>query len=307
MLSEILDHRLVFVSGKGGVGKTTTAMLLALFAAKKKKRTLIVEMNSSGLIAPLFNTSSNGQEEISLAPYISGINLSPNKCFEEYVLKRLHFKALYQAFFNNKFVSNFLDAIPGLNDILMLGKIYDLERQYKNKLMAQRTYDLVIVDAPATGHGLSTLEVPRVLRSAVKIGPLNSHATDILNMLADKKKTIFCLVTLAEEMPVNESREYINALKERTNLNFGPLFVNAVMPEIKSLSRSIPSTESGINTIKNYHNLAVERAKLNQIYIKKINEFFPDFKKIVLPFQFNEIRDYRGLIPLLHLLTEGSS
>ncbi len=299
-LNDLFQKRLIFVSGKGGVGKTTVSILLALLAAQHKKKTLLVEMNTSGRVAPVFKCDSLSHEAIALAPYISGINLNPQKCFEEYVLKQIHFKKIYDVFFNNKYVINFIRAVPGLNEILMLGKIYELEKKYKNRALGNREYDLIIVDAPATGHGLSALEVPEVVKSAVKIGPLHKRAQHILDLLGDSGKTRFCLVTLAEEMPVSESREYVCALKERTQLSFGPLFINAVMPGVQKITKiNLKKLGSQGKILADYYDLALKRSQLNAFYIEEINKSFSDFNKITVPYQFEglkELKDFDFII-----------
>lgn len=300
-LSTLLQKRLIFVSGKGGVGKTTLSVLLALIAARQKKNTLLVEMNTTGRVAPIFDTDSVPHKELPLAPYLSGINLIPRFCFEEYVIKRIRFKTIYNTFFNNTFVNNFIDAVPGLNPILMLGKILELERQIKNRLSDQPQYDLIIVDSPATGHGLSALEVPNVLKSAVKIGPLHHHAVQILDLLGNAEKTVFCLVTLAEELPVAESEEYLQALKERTQLHFGPLFINAVMPQVQTVKLKRKPPEATAIFWK-YYELAQRRAELNRFYTDRIEKNFPDLKRIVIPFQFHGLNRHKDFLPLVQAM-----
>lgn len=305
-LHDLLAKRLVFVSGKGGVGKTTVAVLLGLIAAKKKKRVLLVEMNSSGRLAPIFQAGEIGYEETALAPSISGTNLSPKRCLEEFVIKQVRFRALYQTFFNNKYVTNFLSATPGLSEVLMLGKIYELERQLKNRMFREYQYDFIVVDAPATGHGLSMLEVPQVLERAVKVGPLHKKAVNINEILADRERTAFCLVTLAEEMPFSESLEYVRDLRAKTQIHFGPLFVNAVMPRLPrfALPQGLPE---GLGLYGEYYRLARERGDLNDAYVKKITEAFADFECIILPFQFGgllQLADFRGLA---QTVVEGAS
>lgn len=284
-LAELFKKRLIFVSGKGGVGKTTVAVLLGLVAAHAKKRVLIVEMNSSGRVAPIFGSDAAVGEEVALAPYISGLNLSPKRCFEEFVLSQVRFRAIYETFFNNKYVTNFMGATPGLNEILMLGKIWELEREMRSRLFREKQYDLVIVDAAATGHGLSCLEVPNVLESVVKVGPLYKKAHLINELLADTEKTAMCLVTLAEEMPVTESIEYVQALRTRTKLAFGPIFINAIIPEPASV-RMPSDVPKSLQVYVDYHRLARERAALQRTYLKVIAEKFADFERIQLPFAF---------------------
>ena len=297
-LTELLQRRVIFVSGKGGVGKTSISIMLALLAARKQKKTLLVEMNSTGRVPPIFEVPSTGFEEIPLLPYITTINLSPRNCFKEYVMRLLFFTRLYKTFFENKYVNNFLNAAPGLDEFLMFNKITSLEDEFSNQFVSRLKYDLIIIDAPATGHGLSALEVPGFLASGVKIGPLNKQANRILDLLDDRRKTAFCLVTLAEEMPVCESEDYIKALKERTGLGFGPIFVNAIMPQVEAVSVS-DSLPANLQIFQNYYNLAKERAQLNQEYLEEINKRFPDFEKIIIPFQFQGLHTSMDFKPLI--------
>lgn len=310
-LDELLKKRLIFISGKGGVGKTSVAVLLAHIAAHKKKRVIIVEMNSTGRVAPLFGTDAEPGEEVALAPHISGINLSPKRCFEEFVLTQVRFRAIYETFFNNKYVTNFVAAIPGLNEILMLGKIWEMERDMKSRLFREKQYDLVIVDAPATGHGLSSLEVPNVLESAVKAGPLYKKAVAINELLADAEKTAMCLVTLAEEMPVTESIEFIAALRARTRLAFGPVFVNALVKAPAKIAAAMENKTDwpqDLEVYAAYYRLARDRAKLQKESLKVIDESFADFDRIHIPLVFTGLdraADFSGLAASLSYQGSG--
>lgn len=300
-LTELLSKRLIFISGKGGVGKTTVCILLAKLAASQKKKTLLIEMNSSGRIAPLFGADPS-DEEIPLGPYISTINLTPKNCFEEYVLMQIRFKTIYEVFFNNKFVTNFINATPGLSEVLLLGKIYDLERQKQSKLSNKPLYDLIIVDMPATGHGLSAMEVPHVIESAVKVGPLHSNAQKMNQLFGNAEKTAFSLVTLAEEMPVTETKEYADALKAKTNVHFGPLFINNIMPEVPSIQTKAKNVPEDLKIYWQYYDLAWHRHELNQNYLSELEKLFPDFNKINLPMQFHELNTVKDFDPLVHQL-----
>jgi len=296
-LSHILEKRLIFISGKGGVGKTALSDMLAKHAALNKKKTLLVELNSTGKIATVFDCEGHAKREIPLAPYISSINLNPKTCFEEYVIKHIKFKALYKTLFNNKFVGNFIKAVPGLNEILMLGKIYDLEKETSSKVASELKYDLIIVDAPATGHGLSTLEVPNIIKSAIKVGPLHKHAIEIGGLLNDEDKTLFCLVTLAEEMPVTESIDYMKVLAEKKLIPTGPIFINAVMPTVEKIKK--PAKMNDPHLFWEYYNLAKERAALNQYYIDVIQENFKKNALSIIPYDFNglsTLNDYDKLL-----------
>jgi anion-transporting ArsA/GET3 family ATPase len=299
---ELMTKRLIFVSGKGGVGKTSVATLIGTAAAMRKKNALLVEMNSGGRIPPLFDAVPAPDREIPLAPYLTALDITPKACFEEYVLMQIRFKAIYEVFFNNTFVTNFLGAVPGLNEILMLGKIYDLERRERRDASHAKSYDLVVVDMPATGHGLSAMEVPHVLQSVVKVGPLHANAVKMNALFADEARTAFCLVTLAEEMPVCETIEYAKGLNEKTDVCFGPLFVNGVMPEIAKIKSPKSALPAELMIYRDYHRLAESRYALNREYRREIARDFTDFTRIELPYRFEGLDhadDFRRLAEVL--------
>ncbi len=307
-LSDLLDKRLILLSGKGGVGKTTLAVSLALAASRLKKRTLIVEMNSTERVAPYFGLTQIGHHEIALAPYLTAINLSVASCFEEYVVAQIRFKKLFDAFFNNKFVTSFLNAIPGFNELLMIGKIFELERQVKNKASGELLYDLIIVDSPATGHGVSTFEVPKIVTEAVRIGPIKNQAGKILDLLTDPKKTAFCVVSLPEEMPVVESTELIASVKKRLGIRIGCLFLNAVYPqrftktEADQINREQKGLEEELYPYFAYARLYSERSKLHDYYEKELAQLNKGIECIKLPYVFEPMTKAKDLYPLVEEL-----
>ena len=285
------------MSGKGGVGKSTLSVLLGLAAAERGKTALIVETNSSGRIAPIFGVDQAPHKVVRLTRNLGAINLLPENSFKEYALSVVSFKAIYNAVFTNKYVSNFLNAAPGLDEFMMLAKIDKLVQE-KQKLSSKPTFDIVIVDAPATGHALSLLEVPAIIASAIRLGPPHKHARSILSLLADTEQTALCAVTLAEEMPVCESEEFVRDLGEKTKVSLGPLFVNAVMPAPAEASAS-QRANGDLSFLNDYYRLARSRAALNQHYLEEINKRFPGLDKIVLPFQFNPLRSHEAFAPLV--------
>ena len=230
MLDLVLNKRLVIFSGKGGVGKTTMAISLGLMAARLGKKTLLVEMNSPERVAGFFGLKAIGYKETVCQKNLSGINVNPKDCFEEYILQRIHFKKVFDTFVNNRFVTSFLNAVPGFNELMMVGKIYDLAAHRHS----QKPYDLIIVDGPATGHGASAFEVPQIVYNAVKVGPLHSQSKKMIDFLQDKTMTVFCPVTLLEEMPIVEMTELISRIKAKLGIGVGPIFVNAYQKNIFS-------------------------------------------------------------------------
>lgn len=216
-LEELLSRRLLIVSGKGGVGKTTIALALGLIAAQRGKKTIVAEVNSEEQLAHLLERPPLGYEETELLPGLWGINILPKKSFEEYVLLQIRLKTLYRAVFENRFVRHFIEATPGLSDLMCIGKVYSLTNRH----------DLVIVDAPATGHGVALLAIPSIVSRAIRVGPLKTEAEKVDLLLHDPQRTAVVLVTLPEEMPVMEAVELRTRLEEM-GLSLGPFFLNQV-------------------------------------------------------------------------------
>lgn len=293
-LNEILNKRLLIVSGKGGVGKTSVAASLGLIASKLGKKTLIAEVNSAERIAQLFGTKKIGYKETAIAENLHAINIDPRSAFEEYIIEQIHSKRIYSLVFENKFVRSFLDATPGLNELLEIGKIWSLADRDQNPSGTGPKYDLVIVDAPATGHGLAFLEVPQVVTKAIRVGPLKTKAALISKLIQDKDKTLLIITTLAEEMPVNETLEMIQKAKKDVNVATGPVVVNAVFStvfpeneaaEVKEILEK-NNDDGAIQQIENVLHLFQKRASLHHFYINKLQLSLEDKTLAILPFLF---------------------
>ncbi len=198
----VLDCRVVLVTGKGGVGKTFVSALLALRAARSGKRVLLCETFGCQRVSELFGVVSRGYTPTLVAPNLWTSSLTSEQALEEYLLRVLKFRKLYDLVFRNRVMGPFMAAVPGLHDLIQLGKVWDLERSRERGAPA---WDLLVVDAPATGHGLSMLGSPRAMMELTVAGPFHDHAADIARLLEDPARTAAVLVTLAEEMPVRET------------------------------------------------------------------------------------------------------
>jgi len=269
-LDELLTKKLLIVSGKGGVGRTTLSLLLALYCAKNNKNVCLVEMSTSERIAPYFGLKSLGYSEVSLAPRLSGIHLTPSDCFEEYIVRQIKFKKLFDTFVNNKFVTYFLNAVPGFNELLMIGKIHDLVVKRKADVGTGPEYDMVIVDGPATGHGVSAFEVPQIVSKAVSMGPLKSQSESILKLIKDPDKCVFCPVTLGEEMPVQECLELVSNIKSKLGISLGPVFFNQfhASPFISSEEEKIEAgcDDIDLGSYYLYGNLKIQKSRMHAHY-----------------------------------------
>ena len=221
-----LRPKILIVSGKGGVGKTTVAAALALVAARAGRRVCIAEVDRKGTLPRLFGGGQLDYEPKELSPGVWGMNIIPEEALAEYLDVQYHMKRISKAFTSTHFVDYITTAAPGLKDILILGKVWYLEQD------RGQTFDTIVVDAPAAGHMLTFLSAPAGLSDAVRVGPIRRQAEWLAQMLRDPDRARVHLVSLAEEMPVTETLETAEALEGRLGINTGTVFANAVYREL---------------------------------------------------------------------------
>lgn len=235
LIDEFLEPRILIVSGKGGVGKTTVTAGLALVAARQGRKVCIAEVDRNGGLPALLGASSVGYDPKELSPGLWAMNIVPENALAEYLDVQYHMKRISRVFTHSHFTDYITAAAPGLKDILVLGKVWYLE-QNRWTGNVSHTFDTIILDAPAAGHMRTFLAAPSGLSDAVRVGPVRRQADWILNMLRDPRRTRVHLVTLPEEMPVTETLETSRALHRELRISEGVTFVNAVYPE--SLDRT---------------------------------------------------------------------
>ena len=230
-MPQITDLQFVFVIGKGGVGKTTASAALALAAASRGKRVLIALCNSSheGLSSLLGGPPLTHRIR-TLLPGVDAVNMVPEEALAEYGQMVLKVRALYKALFGNAAARAFLHGTPGIDTWALLGKAFF--HATETLPSGERRYDMVIVDAPATGHGLSMLRVPEVIVGAAPPGLLRREAERALTLFHDEARSGVLMVTLAEEMPVTESLELHAALREELHLPLAGVVVNRLNPAL---------------------------------------------------------------------------
>ena len=229
-MSELFEKRLVFVTGKGGVGKTTVAAALGLAAARAGKRTIVCEVARQERVSRAFHREGVGPNEAELADDLYAISIDPQRALEEYLEDQLGSRRLAQLMFGNRIFDYFVAATPGARELTSIGKVWELAQlQRRNRRAAP--YDLVILDAPASGHGVGMLETPRTFRDAVRVGTINRQAGQIHSFLTDPAKTAVVAVALPEEMPVNETVELEARLDREMGMAVDHVIVNAVLPE----------------------------------------------------------------------------
>lgn len=230
MSKDLLDLDFVFVVGKGGVGKTTVSAALALAAARRGKRVLVAMCNAKERLSSLLEVPPIGHVNQRILDNVDAVNMTPDKALEEYGMMVLRVKALYKAVFENKFVGAFLRGTPGMDAWAMLGKAYYHTTETDES--GRKRYDLVILDAPATGHGLDMLRVPKVIVDVAPPGLLRREAERALELFRDGSRSGVVVVTLPEDMPVNETIELHSALHDELHMPVAKLVVNRVVPQL---------------------------------------------------------------------------
>jgi anion-transporting ArsA/GET3 family ATPase len=207
----------VIVAGKGGVGKTTVTAALAVTAARAGSSVLIVEVEGKSGLPTMFDTPALSYDEVDLDLRIRARFLTSDAALVDY-LETHGMRRISKRLIASGALEVVATAVPGMKDILVLGKIKSLDEM--------RAADLIIVDAPAAGHAVSFLLSPRGLLDAVRVGPINKQAADVVALLSDPARCQVMLVTLPEETPVSEVIETAYAIEDRAGVALGPVIVN---------------------------------------------------------------------------------
>ncbi|HEY5245330.1 MAG TPA: ArsA family ATPase [Acidimicrobiales bacterium] len=220
----LLDLRLVFVTGKGGVGKTTVAAALAQLAAERGQRVLACEVDAKGDLSSLFEAPPTGFTEREIAPGVFAMSMDTEASLREYLKLNLKIPVVGRIGPLAKAFDFVATAAPGVREILTVGKLcYEVREGH---------YDLVVVDAPATGHIVSQLAAPQAINDLVKVGLIRTQTDWMLDILSDPTRTGLVAVTTPEEMPVAETLELADRVAAETTVRLSGVVVNRVLPEL---------------------------------------------------------------------------
>lgn len=285
-------HRFLFVVGKGGVGKTTVATTIAFAAASQGKRVLLAMCNAKERVSSLLGVPPVGSKNVNVMPNLDAVNMVPKEALEEYGLMVLRSRTLFRAVFENSVVSSVLRGTPGIEAWSMLGKAY-----FHTKEMlpdGRPRYDLVIVDAPATGHGLEMLRVPRVITEIAPVGLLRREAEEAVSLFRDPARAGVVLVTLAEEMPVQETIELFTTIRTELSLPVKMLAVNQVLPrlfqsvEADAAQRITESLAEGsaLFPLARAARTRSMREAIQEASLARLSERLPGLPRVTLPLLF---------------------
>ncbi len=245
----LLDKRLIFVTGKGGVGKSTVAAALGVLAARHGLRTVIAELSSQERVQRLFGCSGRQFEEVQLGPGLFTISIDPEHAMDEYL--RVKVGPLGHALGSSRLFQAFAMATPGMRELLSIGKVWELA-QLERRTRGAAPYDLVIVDAPATGHGVGLLRTPRTFADIARVGPIAHQGRTIADTIADRSFTGVVAVAIPEEIPVNETLSLCETLEDE-ELAIDLVVLNGLYPmrfdgrEVEALAEALERSRSQLS------------------------------------------------------------
>jgi anion-transporting ArsA/GET3 family ATPase len=294
----LLDKPLVVVTGKGGVGKSTVAAALGLAAARRGKRTIIAEVARRDDVSRVLG--GTGVHEDELAPRLHHISIDPEEAMEEYLVDQLPSRALADVLLSSRGFNYFAAATPGLRELLTVGKVWELTREDRRTPGAD-PYDLVVLDAPATGHGVAVLSAPRTFADAAVMGRIARQGRIIDAMLSDPAQTGVVAVARPEEMPVNETLALEAALPETVGVAVDLVVANGLLPDrfeaadIRALQAVPPSPPVGAAL------MAHARARAQRAQLARLRRR-ARAPVVALPFVSAAMLDAAAIEPLVRAL-----
>jgi anion-transporting ArsA/GET3 family ATPase len=223
-MTPLLDRKLVFVTGKGGTGKTTVASALALLVASQGKKVLICEMDGKGELSGYYEAPPTAFKEKEVQPGLFAMTMDTEASLREYLRLQLHVPVIGRIGPVAKAFDFLATAAPGVKEIITVGKICWEVRG--------GNWDMVVVDAPATGHIVGQLAAPQAVNGLVRVGLIRTQTDWMLEMLSDPAITGLLAVCTPEEMPVTETIELAGRIREETTVELAGVVVNRVLPEL---------------------------------------------------------------------------
>jgi anion-transporting ArsA/GET3 family ATPase len=308
----LLDRRLVFVTGKGGVGKTTVAAALALLASEHGRRTLLCEVDAKGDVSAFLEAGPTAFAARMVMPDLWAMSMDTEASLREYLRLNLRIPVVGRIGPLAKAFDFVATAAPGVREILTVGKLCFEVRE--------RNYDLVVVDAPATGHIIGQLAAPQAINELVKVGLIRSQTDWMLEILSDPEQTGVAIVTTPEEMPVNETIELVGRVGTETTVELAAVIVNRVLPELFGrseeevfdklcLSANAPELTKlagdDPDPVLNAARLAVTLRRTNAGHLEHLRSSVdPAVPMLYLPFLFARFHGLRSIRQMAHALGE---
>ena len=226
---DLLARRLLFFTGKGGVGKSTVTAATALLAAEQGQRVLVVEADDKGAIPGNFEQPSVGFEPREVYPGVCAMAMRTEDSLKEYLKLNLRVPVLGRLGPLARVLDFVATAAPGVKEILTVGKVC---WEVRESIEGRADWDLVVVDAAATGHIIGQLDAPRAIQELVAVGMVREQTDWMVELLSDPSVTSLNVVATPEEMPVNETIELVQRARVELTVPLGAVLVNRVLPEL---------------------------------------------------------------------------
>ncbi|HEX8086048.1 MAG TPA: ArsA-related P-loop ATPase [Solirubrobacteraceae bacterium] len=227
----LLDRQMVFVTGKGGVGKSTVAAALALAAAERGKRTVVAEVGGAARAARLLGGAPGAPgEEQQVGERLWTSTIEPYRVMEQWIARILGSRALTGVLTRSNFFRTFADAVPGGMELGTVVKAWELAQRARWDKRA-RVYDLVIVDGPASGHAVGMLRTPGTFADIARVGPIATQSQKVREWLEDYRETAYVAVALPGELPVTETLDLGRRLRRSIGRRLETIVANGVLPD----------------------------------------------------------------------------
>ena len=291
-IADLPEKRLAFVTGKGGVGKTTVAYALGLAAAGRGERTIVCEIAEQERGSAIFGRDPIGFAETEVADGLWSISVDPDEMVREYLEVLLPVRTMARLLHRSNLFTYLAAATPGLQEVVTIGKAWELAQDERRAPGQERVYDRVIVDAPATGHGIGFLESPGTFRRIAKRGPLAHQAGRIEDTITDEATTGVLVVATPEEMAVNETGNLAGALAG-AGIALDAVIANGVYPrrftdaELELIRKGAGDAEPGVAAALVAATTEAERARMQTLELERLRELAPG-EPIELPYLFSE-------------------
>jgi|SRR5271166_3876782 len=295
-MDSLFAHSLLVVTGKGGVGKSTVAASLGLAASQRGMRTIVVEVAERDDVSHALGTSdaAGPHRERAVSERLHHISIDPQRAMEEYLRQQLPVGALAGLLLRSRMFTAFTAATPGMRELLTIGKVWELA-QHNGRTGGAEPYDLVVLDAPATGHCLAMLQTPRTFASVARVGPVAKRGHAVASFLGDPLRTAVLAVSTAEEMPVSETLQLRSRLREDLGLDLDLVVVNAIVPHRFSGSDERTLRAAPPSPARHAALFAAAWADHQRAQIARLRQGLEDVAIVTLPFVFQGAVDRAAL------------